>query len=372
MLAQSPTLYCTVTTDLVYDQRMIRICTSLAEAGYRVVLVGRQLKASPPVSQQPFEQHRIRCFFEKGFAFYAEYNFRLLLFLLFRKMDGCCAIDLDTMVPVYLNSALKRIPRFYDAHELFCEMQEIVTRKRVYRFWKAIERWLVPKFQLGYTVNEPIRDSFHQLYGVRYEIIRNMAVLRELPEYQAPPERFILYQGAVNEGRSFETLIPAMQRVKLPLIICGDGNFMEQARELVAQYNLQDKVHFKGRVAPDELRSFTRQAAFGLTLFDPTGSSNYHSLANRFFDYLHAGIPQICVDYPAYQPFQSPYPFALMIQDLSSSSLAEAMNKLADDAVLLQNLRANARKARMLFNWQEETKTLIAFYKKYLPLENHE
>lgn len=372
MLAQSPTLYCTVTTDLVFDQRMIRICTSLAESGYRVVLVGRRLKQSPELNPQPFEQRRIPCFFEKGFAFYAEYNIRLFLLLLFRKMDGCCAIDLDTLVPVYLVSKLKRVPRFYDAHELFCEMQEIVTRKPVYRFWKTIERWLVPRFPMGYTVNEPIRDTFHQLYGVNYEIVRNMAVLRELPDYEAPKEPFILYQGAVNEGRSFETLIPAMQWVKLPLIICGDGNYMSQARELVARHQLEDRVIFKGRIPPDELRTITRQASFGLTLFDPTGSSNYHSLANRFFDYLHAGIPQICVDYPAYRPFQTPEPFAYLIQDLSSPALAKAMNKLADDAVLLQNLRDNARKARLRYNWQEEAKTLIAFYKKYLPLKNHE
>ncbi len=35
-------IFCTVTNDLNYDQRMIRICTSLVRAGYEVVLVGRE------------------------------------------------------------------------------------------------------------------------------------------------------------------------------------------------------------------------------------------------------------------------------------------------------------------------------------------
>ena len=39
----------TVTTDLTYDQRMIRICTSLAAAGYAITLVGRKLQSSIPL-----------------------------------------------------------------------------------------------------------------------------------------------------------------------------------------------------------------------------------------------------------------------------------------------------------------------------------
>src|SRR5690242_13208129 len=39
----------TVTNDLNYDQRMIRICSSLASHGYQVLLVGRKMHASPPL-----------------------------------------------------------------------------------------------------------------------------------------------------------------------------------------------------------------------------------------------------------------------------------------------------------------------------------
>ena len=73
----SKSIFFTVTTELTYDQRMIRICSSLASAGYDITLVGRKLKSSIPLSAQPFKQKRINCFFEKGKLFYAEYNIRL-------------------------------------------------------------------------------------------------------------------------------------------------------------------------------------------------------------------------------------------------------------------------------------------------------
>jgi hypothetical protein len=98
---------------------MNRICSSLSAAGYSVVLVGRKLENSLPLQPKNFLQFRLRCIFNKGFPFYAEYNLRLFFFLLFRKMDAICAIDLDTILPVYLVSAIRGRKRIYDAHEFF-------------------------------------------------------------------------------------------------------------------------------------------------------------------------------------------------------------------------------------------------------------
>lgn len=354
-------IYFTVTTDLTYDQRMIRICTSLSNAGHDVVLVGRSLPSSVALKKMPFRQKRLSCFFEKGKGFYAEYNIRLFFYLLFKKMDCICAIDLDSILPCYFYSKLKKVKRVYDAHELFCEMKEIVERPSIYKIWKKIEQYTVPKFIHGYTVNQPIADEFFRMYKVNYTVIRNIALLKQLV-ITPKTDKFILYQGAVNEGRSFETLIPAMKQVHGKLIICGDGNFLEQTKKLVAENNLQEKVIFKGKVAPDELRTITQQAYIGITLFDDKGLSNYYSLANRFFDYLHAGIPQLCVDYPVYREMNRENPFALLVNDISSDNLAAQLNNLLENEVLYKDLQQNCIKAREIFNWQSEEKKLIAFY----------
>jgi len=43
----------------------------------------------------------------------------------------------------------------------------------------------------------------------------------------------ILYQGAVNEARGLEFLIPAMQHVNAQLHIYGDGNYFAQIQQLI-------------------------------------------------------------------------------------------------------------------------------------------
>lgn len=362
-----PRIICTVTNDLNFDQRMIRICTSLAGQGYDVTLVGRKLPASLPLQQKIFKQKRLSCFSTKGFLFYAEYNLRLFFWLLFQKADCICAIDLDTILPCLFASSLKRTKRVYDAHELFCEMKEVVTRPSRYKIWKKIERFAVPKFKYGYTVCMPIAEEFQKMYKVNYEVVRNVPFKKEnnhlIDTDKLPATIFFLYQGAVNEGRSFETLIPAMKNVEAPLFIYGDGNFLEQTKALIEKNEVADKVFLKGKLQPEELKHITSQAFAGVTLFENNGLSNYYSLANRFFDYIQAGVPQVCVNYPSYRQINQEYDIALLIPDSSEKSVAEGMNLLLHNIVLYKRLKSNCIKAAEQLNWQQEEKTLINFYK---------
>src|SRR5690606_36531407 len=234
---------------------------------------------------------------DSGKLFYLTYNLKLFFALLFARADCFCAIDLDTILPVFYASRLRRKKRVYDAHELFTEMEEVVVRPRIRKMWLAIERHTVPHFPRGYTVNESLAHAYRERYGVDYVVVRNATVLWPLTIPQKP-ERFILYQGAVNHGRCFPELIAAMQQVNARLVICGEGNFFEEAQALVRELGLEEKIIFKGYVQPEDLRAYTLQAYIGVTLFVATSESNKLSLANRFFDYLHAGVPQLAMNYP--------------------------------------------------------------------------
>jgi glycosyltransferase involved in cell wall biosynthesis len=249
-------------------------------------------------------------------------------------------------------------------------MQEVVSRPFIHRVWKTVERFAVPGFRVGYTVNEQLAGEFRQLYGVAYAVVRNLPVLddavADTKTAGMADERYILYQGAVNNGRCFEALIPAMRQVDARLMICGDGNFMEQARRLVRQHGLEEKVIFRGYVRPEELKTVTKSAWCGITLFDRRGLSNYYSLANRFFDYMHAGIPQLAMNYPAYREINNCYPIAVLIDEPGVREVADALNELLTNPDLYQSLSEGCKQARLRYNWQEEEKILIGLYQQLL------
>ncbi|NDC40829.1 MAG: glycosyltransferase [Chitinophagia bacterium] len=342
---------------------MIRICTSLVNGGYDVELVGFHRKISPPLVERPFRQRRLWIVAEQGKIMYAQYWLFLFFYLLFSKADALCAIDLDTIMPVYYASLLKRVKRVYDAHEIFTDLKEVISRPAVHNMWLWIAGHTIPNFPVGYTIGECYAENFKERYGVDYGVVRNATVLKDEP-LPVRTERFLLYQGAVNVGRCFEQLIPAMQWVNIPLVICGAGNFFHEAQELAITYGVTDKVTFKGYVPPAELVQYTQRATIGITLFEDTSLSNRLSLANRFFDYMHNGVPQLCIDYPEYRKINERYEIAHLIDSPTPESIAAALNALLNDSERYTNMQENCLLARQQYCWQQEEKTLLATYRQ--------
>ncbi|QDA61498.1 glycosyltransferase [Hymenobacter jejuensis] len=357
-----------VTTDLNYDQRMQRICSSLAQQGYRVLLVGRERPKSEKLTAQRYRQHRLRCWFNKGKFFYLEFNLRLFFYLLRQRADAWCAIDLDTALPVWLRARLAKQPFVYDAHELFTEVPEVVARPTVQRVWRAVERFVVPRTALAYTVGPALAEVFRQRYGRAFAVVRNISRLApgNLPPAPdaAPPQGYILYQGALNVGRGLEVLLDAMSLVDNKLLICGEGDLSEVLRARAAALGLlaSGKVEFRGYVLPAALQEITRQATVGIMLLENTGLSYYYSLANKFFDYLHAGIPQVIVDFPEYSLLNQEFDVAEVVS-LTPQAVAAALNRLLrDEPARYHQLAENCRRARQELNWQREEQVLLALY----------
>ena len=355
----------TVVNDITTDQRMQRISESLVTAGYNVTLIGRELPHSKPLGNYPFSVYRMSLWFNTGKLFYIEYNLRLFYYLLRQSYDIYGAIDLDTILPHYLVSHIKCKPMTYDAHEYFAELPEIVNRPLVRWAWKTLERIIVPRLRHVYTINQTYADLFRQEYGINFAVVRNATVLRPLPELStAPPVRYILYQGAVNVGRGVEEMIAAMPLIPdCMLYVCGKGDVYDQCVDKVKQMGLSDRVVFFGWVSPEQLRQYTQNAILGFTFFTQQGMSYYYSLANRFFDYIHSGVPQLCVDFPEYRHINQQYNIAVLLPDLQATTIAAAANKLLQNPDEYALLRQNCLIARQTLNWQTEEKTLLQVYR---------
>ena len=361
----------TVTNDLSYDQRMQKNCRSLCTAGYAVDLVGRERDFSIPLAYEPYKQARLTCVFNKGKLFYLEYNIRLLIYLTFSKFDAVCAIDLDTIAPAYIIGKLKGAKLIYDAHEYFTEVPEVVRRPSVQKIWQWVEKTFVPKFDLTYTVSGGLAELFEQKYGNHFEVIMNAPVLSEGPDkpeeaHISEESEYILYQGALNEGRGLEHLIEAMQHIGMPLKLAGEGDLSNQLRKQVKNLGLEQKVKFLGYVPPTELKKVTAKATLGINLVENTGLSYYYSLSNKFFDYIHAYIPQVCIAFPEYKKLNDQYNVALLVNDCSANQISAALARLLKDENLYGQLQKNCEVCSRNLNWQKEEKKLQNLYERLL------
>ncbi len=355
----------TVTNDLNYDQRMQRICGSLVESGYEVRLIGRNMTYSKPLQTLTFDQHRLSCFFSKGFLFYAEYNIRLFIFLMFARYDAVCSVDLDTLPAGCMASLLRRKKRVFDAHEYFTEVPEVVNRPLVKGFWALVARLFLPFYQHAYTVGPALADIFSKKYGIPFAVVRNMPLqlmhspphkTLETPANYAP---IVLYQGALNEGRGLVQMLEAMVYLpQLRLWLAGEGDLSDMLREKARTLGLEDRVRFLGYVFPKDLKNLTAQAWLGLNLLENRGQSYYFSLANKFFDTVQAHVPVISMDFPEYRALNQEFEVAILLPNLDIQGIVKVILRLLEDPESYQTLKKNCIVAAKTWHWQNEKKVL--------------
>ena len=380
---RQPIAIVSVINDLVSDQRVHRTSLTLQQSGYRVLLVGRKRRSSPPLPIREYSTHRMVLIFEKGPLFYAEFNLRLFFFLLAHKASLLISNDLDTLWPNYIVQKLRNIPLVYDSHEYFTGVPELESRPFVQKVWKTIERNILPSIKYMVTVNDSIAGLYHQQYGIRPLVVRNIPLTKKV---EAGPklcrkdlglsdeQRIILLQGAgININRGAEEAVLAMQFTEgSTLLIIGEGDVIPALKSIVHDFNLHDKVCFLPRQPLERLAAYTLLADIGITLDKDTNINYRFSLPNKLFDYIQAGLPVLASPLPEIKKVIDRYNCGAMIENHEPKHIASCFNKMLSDKPFLNKCRDNALKTAAILNGEAEQLPLMKLFAQLKTGTRHE
>ncbi len=366
------TIIISATSDLVTDQRVHRTAITFTKQSHRVILVGRKLHGSLSMSSRRYRTYRFKLWFETGFLFYATYNIRLFFYLLTRRVDMLFANDLDTLLPNYLVSVIKRVPLVYDSHEYFTGVPELEHNSVARRFWTLLEKVIFPRLDYIITVNDSIAAIYEKKYGKEVHVIRNIP---EMPLYQPGRVRkrirkeldisddtgLIILQGAgINVDRGAEEAVLAMHHLPdARLLIIGGGDVFPRLRELVESEDLDDRVIIRDKMRFDELIQFTMASDIGLTLDKPTNLNYKYSLPNKLFDYIHARIPVLASPVEEVRKIIMSYDIGALIDNYDPPHIASMIKRMLSDPAQTERWKANLEKAAHVLNWSAEEKKLL-------------
>lgn len=362
-----------VTNDLSTDQRVHKTCMVLVEKGWQVLLVGRKLPDSLELHRD-YDTRRMRLFFNKGFAFYAEYNLRLFFFLLFHRAQLLWSNDLDTLWPNFLVSKLKRTPIVYDTHEYFTGVPELESRPKVQAVWKRIEKNIFPHLDHIITVNQSIARLYEEEYGKTLTVVRNIpprisvTTASSRREWGLPEDAivFILQGSGINVDRGAEEAVEAMALMETAhLVIIGGGDVLDILKSKVDRLHLSDRIHFHPRMPYERMMECTRLCDVGLTLDKDTNINYRFSLPNKLFDYLQAGIAVIASGVVEVKRIVEKYELGAIIPSHDPAEIAEVMKRFVADPAYLKARKENASKAALELHWDQEKKNLTQIIDRF-------
>jgi len=362
-----------VINDLTTDQRVHKHALTLVKLGYDVILIGRKKRDSVKLEKREYKTKRFSLMFEKGPAFYSEYNIRLFLYLLFRKVQILVSNDLDTLLPNYICSKLKGTDLVYDTHEYFTGVPELENRKIRKNIWKGIEKRIFPKLRNVITVNESIAGLYRKEYGNQIHIVRNIPLSLSNDKTKTrkslglpTDKKIILLQGAgINVDRGAEEAVETMKYLEdIVLMIIGGGDVIKTLKDKVINLKLSDKVIFRPKMSYHELMEYTYNSDLGLTLDKDTNINYRYSLPNKLFDYIHAGIPVLSSPLIEIKKIIEHYNIGELIEDHHPEHIAISIKSMLNNKKKMEVWKENLKIAAKELCWENEETHLINVYDK--------
>jgi glycosyltransferase involved in cell wall biosynthesis len=346
-----------VSNDLSTDQRVHKVCTSLLDMGFDVLLIGRKFKNSQDLDRK-YSTKRFSTIFRRGPLFYLEFNIRLFFILLLQKSTFLLSNDLDTLAANFLASKFKKSHLVYDSHELFPEAPELVNRPFKKKIWESLEKFLLTRVNTSYTVCDSIANFYHQKYGINMKVVRNVPFLKDVSKCNKD-SKSIIYQGNLNPGRGLELAIRSMQFLPdFKFTIIGGGQEFFYLNSIVDDLGINDRIDFLGKLPFHELKSYTDSATIGLLLEEPLGLSFEYSLPNKLFDYIHSDVAVVASPLIEVKKIMDAYKVGELVANREPEQLALQIKRIAMNHNSYEFLSAKS-----CFNWQLESKAFLDVFR---------
>jgi glycosyltransferase involved in cell wall biosynthesis len=342
-------------------------CNTLFKIGYDVIVIGRKSKNKFLLSELPYKVIRFRNLFGHGPLMYVVFNLQLFFYLFFKKPDILWSNDLDTLLPNFIISRLKKIKLIYDSHEYFTMSVYKPSSRKV---WEKLENYIFPKLKNVITVNDSIKKVYEQKYNVPVTVLKNVAyksvedALNTKLLFTVNKKILIMQGTGLNENRGAEEAVLMMQFLPdyFQLYFIGRGTILEKLKQMVTDLQLHERVIFIGVMPYDNMMQYTKQSFLGL-IFEKINFNEEHmfALPNRFFDYMKAGIPVLTSKAIEIKTIVDKYIVGGFIENFNPEEMAKKVIEINEQPEIYKTWKRNTTSVAAEFCWENEEKKLISF-----------
>lgn len=359
-----------------YDPRIYyKQCMSLHNAGYEVILIAQQPDESSiedlrnKIKHIPIKSYKSRW---KRMLFGVNDAYKKA-----KKLNADIYVFHDPEL-LFVASRLKKRDNIviYDIHEDYVTsiLQKkyipSLFRQIIAKGYKVIEKLLIRKMELS-LAEKYYKDIYRRGTCIlNYPLINNNLLKNQNDD--RPRVNKVLYTGNVTVDRG------ALIHAKLPVI---DPDLMVKfvgkcSRTLANNMyevagNKKDQIHVQGIdqfIVKDEIEKTYHSENWlaGIALFPPTEHYMKKELT-KFFEYMNAGLPIVCSNFPIWKEFIEKYQCGIVVDPFNDEEIKSAIDTLRNNPQLADKMGNNGRKAVLEeLNWGVQESKLLSWYEQLL------
>lgn len=239
---------------------------------------------------------------------------------------------------------------------------------KVVKLLKFIEQRAICYADKAIAVSQESMNLFlsKKVKSEKFTIVLNVPDIKHvspIPEEPKNTKFTIVSHGTIVPRYGYDVAIKALKIVsdnnfQFQYKLIGNGEHIPKLKEMVKEFNLEDKIEFAGFIEFEKLMALLSTANLALIPIH----TQYQMLPNKLFEYIHLKIPVICSNVPAIQNIFNQNSI-LYFDDNNHTQLADHIIFLMQNPETIKNMVLLASEQYSSVCWEKEKIKYIGLYK---------
>lgn len=282
--------------------------------------------------------------------------------------DLIVANELDSLVLAHSITRRNGAKILFDAHEyepkriedhwfhrLFVNPYKDFLCKKYFPFVDAVT-----------TVSYGIAEEYNREFGINPKVIMNTPPYKKAVRKKIDTNRIaIVHIGVAHPSRKIEEMLKILnlldEKFSLTLILVVKNKGYFKKLVMIGDKICQGRVVFSSPVPFDEILVELSKYDMGLVFYKPTSFNIKHSLPNKFFEYIMAGLALVIGPSPEMKRVTDEFNCGFVASSFNIEDMAKMINSLTIKDITEKKMAS--LKAAKILNAEKEMqkfKTLVA------------
>jgi glycosyltransferase involved in cell wall biosynthesis len=282
-------------------------------------------------------------------------------------------VDLDGLPIGVLLARKYRVPLVYDVQDLFADQHTVPAWYG--RVMVAQERFLTRYVDRIIVANDEIGRVVADRHGVRVDgVVLNCPPLHPDHRSASPTIRgdldlaedreLVIYSGSLSPRRGLENTIRALAYLdKVTLVLLGDGPSRGALEDLAGRLRFDDRVVFRDSIPGSDVARYISSADVGIIPYEAASLNHYLCSPNKLFDYIQAGLPIVCSDFPFLRRIVVENDIGAVFDPRDPGSIANAARSVLDRPGGASEFRGRLAAIKRRYCWEHEARQFMDVYR---------